>query len=381
MEYRRIKRVGIDIGVVGLGAEHLEYAPSYEAVRDVVDAAIEGGMNYMDLFMAAPVVRDNIGRALKGRRDKMMVQGHLGAVSYNSEPTVITRDKKTALEAFDDLLTRLGTDYIDTCALFFVDKDDDLDEMMAPGGLMEVALDLKKAGKARMIGMSSHLASVATKAVNTDTLDVLMFPVNPAFDRLDGIDNIDDLWTPETYDKRRGAGHSADREGLYRACAAHGTAIVSMKTYGGGWLLKENNMSGMTLTPAQCIHYALTRPAVASALIGCFNAADVAAALSYLTATVGERDFSHIHAVDKWDMRGVCMYCNHCMPCPVSIDVAALTRALDLFPDSPDTARAQYAELKVKAGECTACEGCNERCPFGVDAAGNMERAAQVFGV
>ena len=55
MIYRKLGRTGIDVGVVGLGAEYLEHAPR-ETVTSVVDALIDRGINYIDLFMASPAV-------------------------------------------------------------------------------------------------------------------------------------------------------------------------------------------------------------------------------------------------------------------------------------------------------------------------------------
>jgi len=60
MRYRKLGRTGIDVGIVGLGAEYLEHA-SEDTVTSVVHEAIDKGVNYIDLFMATPGVRDNFG--------------------------------------------------------------------------------------------------------------------------------------------------------------------------------------------------------------------------------------------------------------------------------------------------------------------------------
>lgn len=378
MIYRQLGRTGVKVGVVGLGAEHLEKQP-YALVEEVVSAAIDGGMNYMDIFMSNPQVRSDIGRALKGRRDKMMLQGHLGSL-WENEQCFPGRDTAKSIAAFNDLLSRLGVDYIDTLSLFFVDNPEDVDNVLAAEGAMELAYRLKKEGKARFIGMSGHIADTAARMVESGQLDVLMFPVNPAFDLLSGIDNIDDLFKPETYAKQAGGKLAQDRARLYRACEKQGTAMVSMKTYAAGWALKPDNMLGVAFTPVQLIHYALSRPAVVSALIGCRSAQEVAAALAYVTATEEQRDFSHLCGAARWDLQGACMYCNHCLPCPVHIDVAAVTRALDLSQEAPEAAKAQYASLDVKASECIQCGACVAKCPFKVDVIGNMARAAGVLG-
>ena len=79
-----------------------------------------------------------------------------------------------------------------------------------------------------------------------------------------------------------------------------------------------------------------------------------------------------------------CVYGNHCHPCPVGIDVAAVNRCLDTLrtgTDAQDTVRAQYAALEAHAVDCLACGACEERCPFGVGVIGRMREAAELFGI
>ena len=67
--------------------------------------------------------------------------------------------------------------------------------------------------------------------------------------------------------------------------------------------------------------------------------------------------------------RGHCMYCGHCAPCPQGIDVAAVTKLLNLAKaqeELPETVREHYAVLEHGGGECIACGACEKRCPFEV---------------
>ena len=77
------------------------------------------------------------------------------------------------------------------------------------------------------------------------------------------------------------------------------------------------------------------------------------------------------------------MYCGHCAPCPKGIDVASVTKFLNLAraqKDLPETVREHYAALEHKAGECVKCRACEERCPFSVQVVENMESAVKIFG-
>jgi predicted aldo/keto reductase-like oxidoreductase len=74
------------------------------------------------------------------------------------------------------------------------------------------------------------------------------------------------------------------------------------------------------------------------------------------------------------------MYCNHCLPCPQGIDVAAVTRLLHRHEEGDPSAREDYVKLANSGVDCAACGDCAERCPFGVDSPENMRRAHELMG-
>ena len=195
-------------------------------------------------------------------------------------------------------------------------------------------------------------------------------------------ENCEALWAEESY-----AGMLVNmdpaRERLYETCQRLGVGITVMKAFGGGDLLTADSPAGVALTVEQCIHYALTRPAVASVMSGVHTSAELAASLAYETAPDSARDYAAALATfPKISWRGHCMYCGHCAPCPKGIDVASVTKFLNLARAQgmvPETVREHYAALARKAGECIACGACSKRCPFGVDAVENMRRAEETF--
>jgi len=381
MRYRKLGRTAIDVGIVGLGAEHLEHM-SRDIIMSVVDAAVDNGVNYIDLFMASPNVRDNFGVALKNRRHKVMVAGHLGAALRNGQ-YYRTRDKTLSEKYFEDLLMRLQTDYIDALMLHFVDEPDDYEKVFGQERLLELALRLKKEGKARFIGLSSHYVPVALKAVNSGHIDVLMFPVNPAFDTLPADMEVETLWQDSSYKETAVSANTStlQRKELYHACAIQGVGLVAMKPYAAGRLFVKENPSRMVLTPVQCINYALSQPGVCTVVPGCRTPDEMKAALAFLDATDEEKDYSSIDANSIWKLRGSCMYCNHCLPCPVGIDIGITMRITDTAEYGiNDNVVSEYEALSSKASDCTECGVCVERCPFGVDVMANMARAVGIFG-
>ena len=234
----------------------------------MIDAALAGGVNIMDVFMSEPEVRSNIGKALKGRREQVILQGHIGAAWLNGQYTR-TRNIEHCKTFFEDFMKRLDTDYVDIGMIHFVDTEEDYKGVFE-SEVIEYAKQLKAEEKIKAIGMSSHNPGIAERAVKTGLIDVLMFSINPVYDLMPEGVVIDDLTNMETYQQRDWSGIHPDREQLYKTCESMGVGITVMKSLAAGNLLKaETSPFGMALTPVQCIQYVLTRPAVASALVGC----------------------------------------------------------------------------------------------------------------
>lgn len=383
MNYRTLGRSGLKVSEVGLGCEHLQGLP-YEQVKSVIDAALAGGVNVMDVFMSEPEVRTNIGKALSGRREQVVLQGHIGAAWLNGQYKR-TRDLAHCKTFFEDFLTRLQTDYVDIGMIHFVDSEEDYKSVFE-SDVIEYAKQLKEEGKIKALGMSSHNPSIAERAVRTGLIDVLMFSINPVYDLMPENVVIDELTNMDSYARREWNGIHPDREQLYKTCEAMGTGITVMKSLAAGNLLKaETSPFGVALTPVQCIHYVLTRPAVASAMVGCKTAEEMQTALSYETASSEERDYSEILSrTPKYSLKGKCMYCNHCLPCPKKIDVAQVNKYLDLTEvegEATATVKEHYAALSAHASDCIACGSCEKNCPFSVQIIERMKKAKEVFGL
>jgi len=230
--------------------------------------------------------------------------------------------------------------------------------------------------------MSSHYAPVALKAVNSGHIDVLMFPVNPAFDTLPGNAEIDTLFEENSYNKSdiKEDKPSPERKDLYYACAVKGVGIVAMKPYAAGHLFSKGHPSSIVLTPVQCINYALSQPGVCTAVPGCKNVEEMKDALAFLEASEAEKDYSAISENPVWKLRGSCMYCNHCLPCPMNIDIGLTTRLADIAEQGmTGNLISEYEALSSKASDCTECGMCTENCPFGVDVVANMTRTVVLF--
>ena len=380
MKYRVLGRTGLSVGEIGFGCEGMVEHPEW--TEDFINVMEEQGANCIDLYAPHPAFRDALGKALQGRRDKFVLQAHLCTI-WKDGQYKRTRDIEDVKAGFEDQLKRLKTDHLEIGMVHYVDSLSDW-QRIQEGDVMAYALELKAAGVIGSIGLSSHNPQAALAAVESGLIDVLMFSVNPCYDLKPGNENLELLWAPESYEKPL-LNMDPQRQLLYETCQRLGVGITVMKAFGGGDLLRGDiSPAGKALTPFQCMSYALDRPAVASIMNGARTVEEMKRNLAYEDASDEEKDYAAaLASFPNISWKGQCMYCGHCAPCPQGIDVAAVTKFLNLCKaqgDIPETVREHYAVLPHTASECIQCGACETRCPFAVDIRQNMADAAALFG-
>lgn len=381
MEYRTLGRTGLSVSAIALGCEGFMNKTT-EQVCAEMEYAIGHGVNFIDIYSPNPELRSNIGRALAGHRPEFIIQGHL-CTTWEDGQYLRTRDVEKTIAAFNDQMERLQTDYLDIGMIHYVDSESDFHEIF-DGPILQLALQLKAEGKIRHIGLSSHNPIVARLAAESGLVDVLMFSINPCYDLQPASEDVEDLWADENYEHAL-QNIAPEREALYELCEKNGVAIDVMKVYGGGDLLSETNSPfEKAFTPVQCIEYALTRPGVAAVMIGCKNIEEIQAALDWCDARKEDKDYASVMTgMDKFSWKGHCMYCGHCAPCSVGIDIASVNKYYNLTVaqgEIPETVREHYKVLPHHASECIGCGQCEANCPFGVQIIESMQMAAERFG-
>ena len=380
MRYRELGKTGLKVSEIGLGAEWLE-RHNEEEVRAVIDCCESAGINILDCWMAEPNVRTNIGKAIAGKRERWIIQGHFGSTWQNGQ-YVRTSEMSKVKPAFEDLLARLETDYIDLGMIHFVDEEAEFHRIME-GEFLAYVKEQKEKGVIRHIGMSTHNPKVGKLAALSGEIEMILFSINPAFDLLPATEDINSYFA-EDYEASLGGIHP-DRKELYQVCEQTGVGITVMKGYAGGRLFDaKTSPFGTALTPVQCIHYALTRPAVASILAGYDTPEHVREAVAYETASEEEKDYASVLAkAPRHAYFGQCTYCGHCAPCPAGIDIAMVNKLSDLAamqPEVPESLKAHYQALSANAADCISCGGCEIRCPFGVPVVEKMKKTRKMFG-
>ena len=168
---------GLKVSEIGMGCEGFA-EDGYRMTKALFDVAEAEGINYFDLYTSNPDVRRAVGEAMKGRREKFLVQSHICSVWQDGQYKR-TRKLDEVKAGFAEMMELLQTDYLDVGMIHYCDALSDWEEIVS-GGVLDYVRELKAEGRIRHIGISSHNPQVALKAVESGTIEVLMFSVIPA---------------------------------------------------------------------------------------------------------------------------------------------------------------------------------------------------------
>ncbi len=364
MQYRKLPFSNENVSVIGMGSAVIGALPQDDIIK-TVKAAVENGINFFDMAGGHATIFEGYGKALKGIREEVFLQVHFGA-DYTSGEYGWTTKLEEIKKSVEWQLEKLQTDYIDFGYIHCMDEENDFEEY-GKNGVIEYIKELKEKGVVHYIGLSSHTPSVANKILDLGIADVLMFSINPLYDYGHG---------------DYAFGDNDERYALYRRCEKENIGIVVMKPFCGGQLLSaEKSSFNVALSQTQCLQYALDKPGVVTVVPGFGNIKEMEEALQYLNATDEEKDYSFIGSLIPDESIGRCVYCKHCHPCPVGIDIALVNKYYDLWMLGDKLAKEHYLTLQKKASDCVACGHCDSRCPFSVKQSERMKEISKEFGI
>ncbi len=360
MKYRKHPKTGDLISEIGFGSSYIFESEEMEAVK-ALRHAYENGINYFDLAAGNAKAFPLYAKAFKDVRNKIFYQIHFGA-DYTNGDYGWSLDLETIKKSISWQLNVLNTNYIDYGFIHCQDELSDW-ESYKRNGVLEYIYELKEKGIVKHLGLSSHTPKVINKIMDEIDIDTLMFSINPGYEFGKG---------DYAY------GSVSEREELYLRCQKESVGITVMKPFSGGQLLDEKlSPFKKSLNIYQCIHYALDKPAVLTVLPGAKTVNDVENMVSYFEQDEGTTDYSVIADFKYVDTKGKCVYCNHCKPCPVGIDIGLVNKYFDLIKVDDVMALEHYRTLEKKAEDCIACGHCDSRCPFGVKQSFRMQEIVQ----
>jgi predicted aldo/keto reductase-like oxidoreductase len=133
-----------------------------------VEWALQKGVNYLNWCGHPDGLSEAVKRLGAQRRNSVL------AVQFQS------RTSREAAVEFKSILDDLGTDYVDVATLYYVESNAEWDMLTSRGGAWEYLDEEKRAGRLRLIGLTSHQRKLAASWAQTGLLDTLMIRYNAA---------------------------------------------------------------------------------------------------------------------------------------------------------------------------------------------------------
>jgi predicted aldo/keto reductase-like oxidoreductase len=230
MPQRALGRTGEKVSAIGLGGYHIgKQADEGESIT-IIRSAIDRGLTFMDNCWdyngGASEIR--MGRALRdGYRQRVFLMTKIDG-----------RTKETAARQIDESLKRLQTDRIDLMQFHEIIRLEDPDRIFASGGAIEAMLEAKRSGKIRYIGFTGHkdpfvhLRMLEIAAANRFRFDAVQMPLNVM-----------------------DAHFRSFEHQVLPHLVADEIGVLGMKSMGDPLILESK-----TVTPIECLHYALNLP-------------------------------------------------------------------------------------------------------------------------
>lgn len=170
---RSLGKTGIDVSILGVGGYHLGSAKDQAEARQIVDMALDAGINFFDSAWEYHDGKSEewLGAALQGKRDKAILM---------TKVCTHGRDKQTAMRMLEESLTRLRTDHLDVWQIHEVIYDNDPDLIFKPNGAAEALSLAKQQGKVRFVGFTGHKdPSIHLKVLSHSfAFDTVQMPLN-----------------------------------------------------------------------------------------------------------------------------------------------------------------------------------------------------------
>ena len=356
--YRTLGRTGIRVPVVSMGVMNAS-AP------EVVSASYDLGVRHFDTAARYQYGRNEqmVGNVIakRGVRDQVVIGTKIMRPAQRES---MTRSEAVAeiAELCEGSLRRLKTDYVDILYIHSVSQPEDFNGEE----IMEAFAELKKQGKIRAAGVSTHrnMATVIREVTRGGFYDVVLTAVNVAMaDDSELLGAIDDA-------------------------AAKGVGIVAMKTQAGGQRLPNpgtiQDYPGSVVATAS-LKWVLRRESIATAIPGYDNFEHMRQDISVISnLEFSPEEKAFLSANDITLSMGFCRQCERCLPsCPHGVEVPTLMRTYMYAAQYSNFHEAREALQEIAPGSgldvCVRCRSCDARCAHTVDIARRIGTLREIY--
>ncbi len=333
MQYNILGKTGFNVSRIGFGGIPIQHV-GQDGVTEIIDKAIELGINFIDTARGYTVSEELIGNALVGKRDKV----------YLATKTMV-KDKEGMLKEVEASLEKLKTDYIDLYQLHNVGSTEELEALIVKDGAFEGLVKLRNEGVVKSIGITSHKVPVIEKALDMDLFETMQFPFSVV--------------------ERQG-------EGIFAKAFEKKIGTIAMKPMAGGALtdgrkalkyILESEYLNVAIPGMDCVEQVLINAAAADGVV------------------LSPEEKKEIEKISKELGNTFCRRCGYCMPCAIGMNIPMMFIMESYYSryDLKDWAVSRYKSFDVKAEDCEKCGICESRCPYELPIREMLGNVSKVF--
>ncbi|NOU96320.1 aldo/keto reductase [Paenibacillus sp. LMG 31456] len=337
MRYTLFGQTGHRVSALGFGAMNLPGVPLQQA-GDALNYALDHGINYIDTAAGYRNSEEIIGETISHRRSEYFL-----ATKTNK------RDYASAKEEIERSLVRLKTDVIDLLQIHYVNYVSEFKAAMEENGAYKAALEMKKAGKVRFIGITGHRPELLTKWISKGEFDQVLFHLN--------------LAQPFALNE------------LIPKLTEMGMGKVAMKPLSGGFIQPVD----------KAIRYPYSQD-VNVIISGMVSIDEVKENLAAMEQEVGQVERQELEELALQLGTHNCRRCNYCS-CPVDVkipDIMISSKIRDVFGLLPK-GEGFFEKQKDSIMSCADYEPCKEKplceqqCPYHLPMQKVVQEAASYY--
>jgi uncharacterized protein len=337
-EYRTLGTTGLKVTAISMGVMNCS-DPA------VLRRAFDLGVNFYDTansYMAGKN-EEMVGKVFHGKRDKVLIQ-----TKIRFHPT-----EKENRESLETSLRRLQTDHVDVLLAHSLKTPKEVSDPR----LIEFLQKVKKEGKARFTGFSSHsnMASLLNEAAKAHEHDVALVSYNFT--------------------------HSKDLKDAVASAAKSGIGVVAMKTQAGGY--KAKDMGG--LNPHQAaLKYVIMDHNISAAIPGVTTIEQIDQCVAVMGTALANSDLDALKQYQSHLKGRICTMCGGCIgECPHGVAHTDFLRAV-MYHDGYKNDKLAEEVLRAgdalqKINQCSECSSCAVICRRGLDIHAQIESVRQMF--
>lgn len=335
MEKRRLGRTGMEVTCIGFGALPMQRCTMEEA-GEVLHAALDSGINFIDTARAYSDSEEKIGRHISARRSEY----YLATKSLQRTKEGMAKDIETSLRL-------LKTDCIDLYQVHNIKKQEDFQRVMGPGGALEALKEAQRAGKIRFIGITGHNYDLLLDGIRTGEFSTVQAPFN--------------------------AVEPKPLETLFPLAKEMDIGRIVMKPLGGGQI--ENRVLALRYILAHDISVAIPGMDHPDHVRENLKAAEPFVPLTAVEQAVLDAEAAALG-------KTFCRRCGYCLPCAQGIDIPTTFIIYLQYSryGMKKAGAAKYAALPAPASACVGCGVCETRCPYDLPIRERLQEIAREMG-